>query len=467
MNPAEIKHQARHYLTVLRWMLGSYYRQERGSFWLIQITMGLSVGLGLAWLLGVIAGLQFLNDSTYLNDFDMPLLVAFYHWPLGVWLSVLTLAGLFGTACMYLSIHFGVQSILRFQVNMLNQVMERIGDDNWLAVVADTPRKKTHRILKMSVQMTGLIVRRLVRMLIPLLTFVVAIYALVKLNLSLLMVLIPLSVLYLVALYFINRHAARNQVKLMGVSEQANQQVGKLIDDLYHRRRTYDSQLREEVEQTAYLRFSRLRYRRRLAEIHVSWVNGVFLVLGSAMVVFSFALDAISDRIDWMNLILFLVALRYASGAIQELASATVGFSRFLPESEMIHQILTGQTKTPEVDQSDGLVFYLDENNDIAFLMPDLLRLKFGIVNSYSLAEFQENGKVIDSNQTTWVYSVKPAKFKQVVKQNQAHISAVVIAVGGHYKKYQDVTKFLEEFNPQEFIKNKQQQAVMDDDDMY
>ena len=89
-------------------MLGSYYRQERGSFWLIQITMGLSVGLGLAWLLGVIAGLQFLNDSTYLNQFELPLLVDFFHWPLWVWLSVLTLAGLLGTACMYLSIHIGV-----------------------------------------------------------------------------------------------------------------------------------------------------------------------------------------------------------------------------------------------------------------------------------------------------------------------------------------------------------------------
>jgi len=467
LNPAEIKHQARHYLTVLRWMLGSYYRQERGSFWLIQITMGLSVGLGLAWLLGVIAGLQFLNDSTYLNQFELPLLVDFFHWPLGVWLSVLTLAGLLGTACMYLSIHIGVQSILRFQVTMLKQVMESIGDDNWLAVVADTPRKKTHRILKLSVQMTGLIVRRLVRMLIPLLTFVVAFYALVQLNLSLLMVLIPLSVLYLVALYFINRYAARNQVKLMGVSEQANKQVGRLIDDLYHRRRPYDSHLREEVDQTAYLRFSRLRYRRRLAEIHVTWVNGIFLVLGSAMVVFSFALDAISDRIDWMNLILFLVALRYASGAIQELASATVGFSRFLPESEMIHQILTGQTETPVVDQSNGLVLYLDENNDIEFLLPDLLRLRFGADNSYSLAEFQENSDVVDSSTSTWVYSVKPAKFKQAVKQNQERISTVVVAFEGQYKKYHDVSKFLEEFDPQEFIKNKQQQGVMDDDDMY
>ena len=83
------------------------------------------------------------------------------------------------------------------------------------------------------------------------------------------------------------------------------------------------------------------------------------------------------------------------------------------------------------------------------------------------MAEFKENSDVVDSGQSTWVYSVKPAKFKQAVKQNQEHISTVVVAVEGQCKKYHDVTKFLEDFNPQEFIKNKQQQGVMDDDDMY
>ena len=161
------------------------------------------------------------------------------------------------------------------------------------------------------------------------------------------------------------------------------------------------------------------------------------------------------------------MALRYASGAIQELASATVGFSRFLPESEMIHQILSGQTQESAIDQTEGLVFYLDENNDIEFLLADLLRLKFGVVNSYSLAQFQEHSDLVDSSQSTWVYSVKPAKFKQVVKQNRDRISTVVVAVEGQCKKYHDVTKFLEEFNPQEFIKNKQQLSVTDDDDMY
>jgi len=343
LSQTTIKQQLKHYLTVLRWMLGGYYRQEKKSFWFIQILMAASVLLGLAWLLGIIAGLNHLNDASYLSQFKFSLLIDFFALPVSIWLVVLSISGLLGAGALFWSYQVGVKSIIRYQVKLLHQVLKTINQSDsgdWLNVVKEDPRKKTHRIIKISVQMTGLVVRRLARMLIPLVTFIVAFVALLKLDGFLLLNLIPLALLYVFVLYFINRYAARNQVRLTAVAEVANRQVGRITDDLMSQQRQFGQPVREEIDQSEYRLFSGLRYKRRLAEIHVVWVNSLFLILGSAVIIFSYGSQANISSIDWVHLIMFLIALRYAASGLQEMASSTVAFSRFLPEIELVYHLL-------------------------------------------------------------------------------------------------------------------------------
>ncbi len=471
MKPYDIKRQAGHYLAVLKWMLSSYYQQEKQAFWLIQVLMGLSVGLGLMWLLGILAGLNHLNDSQYLQAFKFAFLFDFFNLPLWAWLGILSVAGLLSAGAMFLSFHLGVKSIIRYQVNVLHLLLETINQKDqfeWLSVVDEEPRKKTHRIIKMSVQMTGLVVRRLVRMLIPLLTFVVAFVALIKLDGRLLLNLVPLAVIYLVALYYINRHAARNQVKLTGVADKANKQMGVVVDDMLYQNKSFDAEVINDINQSDYRKFSKLRYRRRLVEIHVVWVNTLFLVLGSALIVLDFGTKISNQSIDWMHLILFLVALRYAANGLQQMASATVAFSRFLPESEMVYQILNIK-QPPQPDNISGLVFYFDSRNAVESLLPQILRQQYGVKNCALLENIKSLQAAPDNNNPDplWVYAIRPVLFKQAVKLHQDKISAVICRIGSQIQRYDDVADFLKNFNPQQILKQSNQNDSDYDDEMY
>ncbi len=469
MGIVDIKRQGQNYLAVLRWVFRSYYQSEKGSFWLIQLLMGMSVALSLLWLLGVIAGLNHLNDSTYLAQFDLQWLSDFFSQPLWLWLGLLSLAGLIGAGATFLSFYIGVQSVIRFQVILLNKLLKTINLDaeyKWLHVVADDPRKKVHRIIKMSVQLTGLVIRRLVRMLVPLLTFCLAFVALIKLDAPLLLNLIPLALLYVVALYFINRYAARTQVKLIGVADPVNRKMSGIINDMMFRKQRYDESIKQRISDAKYTLFSRLRYQRRLAEIHVVWVNSLFLIFGSALIIVAFGLNPENGQVDWMHLILFLVALRYAGNGLQEMASATVSFSRFLPDTEMVHQLLTASKPVQSTQAYSGVIFVFFDNPQIEVLLPQLMQVKYGAkdVEVISQATVLQGKSGLD--QTAWYCGTKPRQFKQAVRKNRGFISHIISHIDGDEVVYKSVDDFLTTFDPHK-IKPNGSSVNEADDEMY
>jgi ABC-type multidrug transport system fused ATPase/permease subunit len=468
LNISVIKQQGKNYFGVLRWLLGDYHRKETKAFWLVQLLMALSVGLGLTWLLGVIAGINHLNDQNYLSGMGLAWLTDFFDAPVWQWMLLLSLAGVISAGALFASFHVGVQSIIRYQLQLVNRLLAHINDENntnWLEVVKDQPREKLHRIIKLSVQLTGLVTRRLSRMLIPLLTFLVSFVALINLDAALLANLIPLAVLYLVALYFINRHAARVQVRLANISVPANRSLGILINDMLQRNRRFDRSVTTELAGSEYPEFSLLRYKRRLAEVHVVWLNTLFLVFGTAVIFFSFDHYQTNGRIDWMQLILFLVALRYAGSGLQEMAAATVSFSRFLPETELVCQVLNPdpaeQSDTPCVYQGRVMYFHSDVDHEV--VMPALLKYNFGVKNSQKLTEEIRSGvcESIQDKEAFWIYTVNPLDFKQAVRNNRKLVDHVLYTHLGEHVHYTDIDQFLKDFKP---VQVRQSMAMPQDD---
>ena len=453
-------------------MLGGYYSQEKKSFWLIQVLMAVSVLLGLVWLLGIIAGLNHLNDANYMSQFGSAFLVDFFSQPLSIWLSVLSISGLLGAGALFLSYQVGVKSIIRYQVILLQKMFQVIGQSetvDWLNVVKDEPRKKTHRIFKVSTQLTGLVIRRLVRMLIPLFTFIVALFALIKLDGSLLLNLIPLVLLYILGLYFINRYAARNQVRLTGVAEVANKEVGVIIDDFLSQQRQFETSVKDDIDQSKYRLFSDLRYKRRLAEIHVVWVNSLFLVLGSAVIILSYGAQDNFASIDWLHLIMFLIALRYAASGLQEMASSTVAFSRFLPETELVYQFLNSSEEKNSEERLSGLIFYYASDGVMEALTHQLIKLKYGAEKCFPMDDIENIEALLNetSDESIWIYSSRPVKFYQTVMHNRKSISHILVSIKGQTKHYESLDEFQSEFNPQQLVKAKQSNVTSYDDEMF
>lgn len=474
MNIREIKRQGRHYWRVLKWLMTSYYRQERKAFWIIQILMGLAVLFSVSWLLGLIAGLNYLSDTSYLNQYNVSFLNSFFSLSPAIWVVLLSLAGILGAAISFWSYHIGVQSVIRFQLKNIKNIFSTLQDDEnhrWVKVVEDEPLAKTNQIIKLSVQMTGLVARRLSRMLIPFMTFVIAFIALLKLDAYLLSFMIPLAFLYMIGLYFINRHAARTHVVMSGLSKKTQKSLGELIKSILSRQISDQGIADKKLDDTGYKDFSDYRYKRRLAEIHVTWLNTLFLVLGSAVIILSVDFSDTAN-FDWMHLLYFIVALRYAGSGLQQMASATVSFSRFLPEVELVYALLSGETKQFEKNQNKikedypGCVFFLSHQFSECLIAEALLKNFYTENTVIPLDDFSQYIELENSDQNVWVYSDKPSQFKQTVRKYADRINWVLIETNGKLTTYEHTRKFLEAFEPSQFQKAKAQSTMLDDEDM-
>ncbi len=451
-----IRQQGANYWQVLKWLLSSYYQSEKLTFWMIQLLMGLSVVTGLAWVLGIVAGLNYLNGSDAFFSYDFKIISLFFSQPLWFWVVTLSGCGLLSAYIKYISFKVGVNSVIRYQKGLLEDGLAVLINNelSWALVLQDSPKMHMNRVLKIGVQMAGLVVRRLARMLVPSVTFILAVFALYRLNLTLLLLMVPLVFLYLIVLYFINRKAARNQIKLAGLTKSVQPKFGTLIDRALTETGLSKADLSNQINESDYEAFSSFRYKRRLAEIHVVWLNSFFLVLGSALIIFFEGLGADQNGVDWGQLILFIIALRYAGTALQEIASSTVAFSRFLPETELLYQLLTAERIKPE--KAAGIIFALNLSGVVEdvfkktisqqIVINDWIQLDMVDVLSLQLGDQDFNNAC--------VISTNPAQFKQVVKKNKNHIDRIILLdAKGVFKTYQAV-EFIDSFILNDVIVN-------------
>ncbi|WP_395377336.1 hypothetical protein [Marinicella sp. W31] len=469
--PVPITQQGKNYATLFWRLMLSYYRCETGSFWLIQFLMGASVLLGLIWLLGIIAGVNHLHDANYLQQYGVTVLADFFNQPVPVWLSLLSLAGIASALLLYASFEVGVRSAIRYQKHLIARSLNIVSEDKdflWVQAFPGSPRSQLNRIIKLGVQLTGLVARRISRVFIPLITFIIAFVALIKLDGQLLFYILPLTVAYIVVLYFINRHAARIQVKLAELMGPVQNKLTHLIDSTLRQDTNKKPQnYLQDIEATQYHEFANLRYQRRLAEVHVSWLNTLFLVLASAVLVLVFKYVKAEASINWLNLILFLVALRYAASGLQQLSAATVGFSRFLPETEKVMRLLHLPAAKVQPQQIQGTIFCLMADNRV-----EQFELSY-LMNLYPEHEAVVLDDLIESDQRTvqhylkktenaLVVSNRPRQFINRVKQHQESIAAVLLCNGGERQCVTDVQQFLDTFDPDGFSRA----AQMDDLDI-
>ena len=463
--PVPITQQGKNYATLFWRLMQSYYRQETGSFWLVQVLMGASVLLGLVWLLGIIAGVNHLNDAGYLQQYGVPVLADLFNLSVPLWLSLLSLAGIASALLMYASFEVGVRSAIRYQKYLIARSLQTVNADTefrWVHAFPGSPRSQLNRIIKLGVQLTGLVARRISRVFIPFLTFIVAFVALIRLDGQLLFYILPLALAYVVVLYFINRHAARIQVQLVEMMPPVQSKLTQLIDlTLSQGKKKQPQDFDSDIEDTQYHQFSNLRYQRRLAEVHVSWLNTLFLVLASAVLVLVFKYVKAEASIDWLNLILFLVALRYAASGLQQLSAATVGFSRFLPETEKVMRLLHLPAAPAQPEHVEGTIFCLMSDNRVehfelsylmnlypghdAVLLEDLIESDQGTVQQH-----------LKKTRNAMVVSNRARQFVNRVKQHQELISAVLLCDGGKRQCITDVQHFLDTFDVDGFSRDAQ-----------
>ncbi|MBL4660441.1 MAG: ABC transporter ATP-binding protein [Alcanivoracaceae bacterium] len=468
MSRTSLKQQMFNYTSLFRQLFMDYYRHQKKLFWLVQLLMVVSTATGLFWILSIILGISHYQNPANTEGFKYLLFSWVFNMPLWQWLMLASFAGVISAWSLFLSVQLGVKSVLAYQKHLSHQCLNIVSQDkyrHWSIEFEQAPRQVLLRLLRQGVQLTGLVSRRITRAFVSLVTFILAFIVLLYLDTGLLLLLLPLSVFYIIALYFINRYAARISTEMADILPVSSSRFNQLVSSVLNKSLDISSpKFQQKFDDSQYMRQAELKYLRRLSEIHVNWLNTLFLVMGIAIIIIYIVYIQASDNIDWQHLLFFLISLRYAAGSLQQISATTVAFSRFLPEIQLVYRLLNVVDWLMDVDKLSirhhSIVYipssFLDDfevqqlNNTLTMQHDAKL---------HKLAEIREQGinlffdKLAKSSKQTIIIDNNLQRLKRLVKTHNSHVKTSIknfIIFSNQKKKIQQLTinEFLQYTQP-------------------
>jgi ABC-type multidrug transport system fused ATPase/permease subunit len=203
------------------------------------------------------------------------------------------------------------------------------------------------------------------------------------------------------------------------------QLIENLLNDKIH---LSDGDFENKFHDSQYMKMAKLKYQRRLVDMHVVWLNSIFLILGVAAIVIYFVYLNSAERVDWGHLLFFLIALKYAIDSLQQVSSASVAFSRFMPEISPVYQLLdineNGDIPVKEIKERNSVIYidsrYFEEFEQKYFFQS----LKFS-GEFVSIDEIKKQGiqnwfkKNINTNSPVVIYENRLEKLKTFLNSNR------------------------------------------------
>ena len=441
MSRTSLKQQMFNYTSLFKQLFVDYYQHQKKLFWLVQLLMVISTATGLFWILSIILGISHYQNPTNTEGFKYLLFSWVFNMPLWQWLMLASLAGLISAWSLFLSIQLGVKSVLSYQKHLSHQCLNIVSQDkyrHWSVEFEQAPRQVLLRVLRQGVQLTGLVSRRVTRAFVSLVTFVLAFIVLLYLDTKLLLLLLPLSVFYIIALYFINRYAARVSTEMADILPSSSRRFNQLVSSVLNKNLDINSQkFQQKFDDSQYMRQAELKYSRRLSEIHVNWLNTLFLVLGVAIIIIYIVYIQASENIDWQHLLFFLISLRYAAGSLQQISATSVAFSRFLPEIQLVYRLLNVVGLVADVDKlsirhhaiiyipSSTLDdFEIQQLNNSLTMQQDVELLKLAEIRVRGIIRFFE--QFAELSRQTIIVDNNLQRLKRIVKAHNSHIEVSI-----------------------------------------
>ncbi len=436
MSTVSLRQQFNNYKSLFKQLFVDYYHHQTKAFWLIQLLMLVSTVTGIFWVLSIILGVGHLQNPDNTQGFKYLMFSWVFNLPIWQWLLLASIAGIISAWSLYASIQKGVASVLAFQKDLALRCLKKVSHsdyESWPELFDQSPRLVLLRILRQGIQLSGLVTRRMTRSIISLLTFFLAIIVLTYLDAALLVLLLPLIFLYFAALYYINRYASRISTQAAEILPKTSQKFSNLVSRILNKNLSLkDKRFMTEFDESLFMKQAELKYQRRLAEVHVSWLNTLFVVFGIALIVVYVAYIQASDSIDWQHLLFFLITLRYGASSLQQISATTVAFSRFLPEIQLVFRLLnvekTSQQQKHKI--SNNTFIYLESARVEAFEIQQLYRHftlgtdvkfeKLSTIRAAGLAKFLNN---LANNNPTVLVDNNSCRMQRLIQNHIEKIS--------------------------------------------
>lgn len=255
----------------------------------------------------------------------------------GIWVAlVICILGLTSSTCIYLSEWAVVKLTVAYQRECERRLFQVITDPNcrgWGSLFSE-PAMSGLMKLRPKSKILAISARRLVRMILPLLTSIVATLTLVLMNYWLTTLLLPLFALYLIPLYIINRGATNTQrnyeiiiPKVKSKIKRAIRKATKSHNSLNLRYTGFD----QVIDDPSYYHSGILFFKRRLLPEKTKLLNNVFLIVGIFILFIYAAFNADHPNWSWTEFVLYLILLRVTVSSLQGITSTLIMLSRFLP----------------------------------------------------------------------------------------------------------------------------------------
>lgn len=157
------------------------------------------------------------------------------------------------------------------------------------------------------------------------------------------LLLTPVMLGYLVPVYSLNRNAARLQKAFRLANQIARDQIVQLLQKLTDRRTEVEerlSWLRDFARSPEQEEAGQLFFRGRLVTDRVQLINTSFFLFSLVILFAFFAVATEGAARSWADLVLYLVALRFALGALRQVSTTFVLLSRNHPATSEYFQFL-------------------------------------------------------------------------------------------------------------------------------
>lgn len=344
-----IRPQLRRYLRSIAWLTRDGLSGNGWRFTLIVVSNFVGVSTAATSMGLVILYLNWAKNPYPIAIRGIQMIDAPTPWSLVIVGLTALLLGVMSATGIYYAEH-RVQMLARnYQQRCISRVLEFAGHRKIGRIIIEFERTSQDPLSLQDILTTGsrlaaFALVSVVQLVLPVMTLLFATAALTWINWLITLNLVWLLGIYLVPLYFINRGVAKHQRRFRSLAKVANSDTRKGLRSLLQTSGPVRNVrcLRDETlfEADDFRGMQDSLYGRILATSKLGLVNNIFLILIVVILLLVFSALISADQASWTELLVYVIALRYAWISVRQVTARLTKISQFFPEFEKLRDLV-------------------------------------------------------------------------------------------------------------------------------
>jgi ABC-type multidrug transport system fused ATPase/permease subunit len=334
---------------MLKWVVRDGWRHFRAAFVGVLALNLIGTALGAATVAGIVLYARYLESGQPVGitgwELQPPQTVA----GIIALATVMCVLGLISAAALYSMQWLSGRIVISYWRLCMRRLLRICADPayaGWASLVPGRPQAAVWNLAGHSARITAVILRRLLLITLPVIVFMIATTCLIAVSPVLTGLLVPLMLAYLVLLHRITRAVVRQQADYLRASRGARAELRESIELA----NAHDgaeagaetSEVERSLESPQRIRAEELYARRRLADDRVHLLNTVFFVVCVFVLFAFFSIQVGTSDHTWSELLLYVVALRFAVTELRRVTRMMVLMGRFVPLAARFRQFVEG-----------------------------------------------------------------------------------------------------------------------------